>query len=124
MCVCVLVVVAQLACACVCDARGVVGGLACACACACVGGAERSMRGVWCERGLCRCACWVQRVGGTRVCVVDRVVMSGWFVCICVDTRCAGGGVVCAGGGSVWLCVWVCGVGAEVRGRVVGVAVV
>ena len=103
----------------VCDARGVVGGLSCACAC--VGGAERSMRGVWHERGVCRCACWVQRVGGTRVCVVDRVVMSGWFVCICVDTRCAGGGVVCAGGGSVWLCGWVCGCGgAREGGRSVG----
>ena len=30
---------------------------------------RRSMRGVWCERGLCCCACWVQRVAGTRGCV-------------------------------------------------------
>ena len=102
--------------ACVCDARGVVGGVSwrvrlfwrCRGACAACGA------GVVCVVARAGCSVWL----GTRVCVVDRVVMSGWFVCICVDTRCAGSsGIVCGGGGSVWLCGgWGCG-GAREGGR-------
>ena len=79
---------------------------------------------MWCGRGLCRCACWVQRVAGDAgVCVVDRVVMSGWFVCLFVLTR----GVldrVALFVVVVAVCGCVVGGVAEVRGRVVGVAVV
>jgi hypothetical protein len=109
----VLVVVTQLAC--VCDARGLVGGL--------------------CVR-LCRRRRACTACGASVVCVVARAGCSVWlgrgcggssgevgldcvFVCFTRGVRCAGGGV-CAGAGSVWLW-WV---GAEVRGRVVGVAVV
>jgi hypothetical protein len=105
------VVVTQLAC--VCDARGLVGGL-------CVR---------WCRRRRACTAC-----GASVVCVVARAGCSVWlgrgcggssgevgldcvFVCFTRGVLVVG---VCAGAGSVWLW-WV---GAEVRGRVVGGAVV
>ena len=107
--------------ACVCDARGVVGGV------------SWRVRLFWRRRGACAACgagvvCVVARAGcsvwlGTRVCVVDRVVMSGWFVCLFVLTR----GVldrVALFVVVVAVCGCVVGGVAEVRGRVVGVAVV
>jgi hypothetical protein len=85
-----------------------------ACACAGVGGAEHVRHVVRASSVLLRAlgaAC------GSDAGVVDRVVRSGWIVCLCVSHA------VC------WWWVFVlvravCGCGAEVRGRVVGGAVV
>jgi hypothetical protein len=114
--VCVLVVVTQLAC--VCDARGVVGGLACACAC--VGGAEEHARRVVRAWSVSLRVLGVQCVAGTRVCGGSSGDVGLVCVYLCSHAVCWWWCCLCWW----WQCVVVWWVGAEVRGRVVGVAVV